>query len=143
MIEASKVAEILGGSKVFRQSGVSEMQFFDQVNQGLPVRALESLLDAHLLSKEEAARLIVSPRRLARRKKPTRLTTEESDRLARVARLISYTIAVFDDEQKAAQWLRRPNRALHQKTPIELLGTDSGARLVEAGLARIEHGVYS
>jgi putative toxin-antitoxin system antitoxin component (TIGR02293 family) len=143
MIEASKVVEILGGRKVFRQSGLSEMQFFDQINRGLPISALESLLAAHLLSKEEAAWLVVSPRSLARRKQSSRLTPEESDRLARVARLISYAIAVFDDEQKAAQWLRRSNRALNQKTPIELLGTDSGARLVEAVLARIEHGVYS
>lgn len=55
----------------------------------------------------------------------------------------SNAIAVFGDQQKAAAWLRRPNRVLPQKTPLDLLATESEARLVEPVLARMEHGVYS
>lgn len=143
MIEASKVAELLGGKKVFPEPRLSEVEFFDHITQGLPVAALDVLLDSQFISREEAARLVVSPRTLARRKKAARLSPAESDRLARVARLISYAIEVFGDQEKAAAWLRRPNRVLQQKPPLDLLTTESGARLVETVLARIEHGVYS
>jgi putative toxin-antitoxin system antitoxin component (TIGR02293 family) len=143
MIEASKVAEMLGGGRVFPEPGLSEMQLFDHIQEGLPVTALEVLLDSKRLSREEASQLVVSPRTLARRKKGARLSPEESDRLARVARIISYAIEVFDDEDKAADWLRRPNRALQHNVPMELLITESGARLVETVLARIEHGIFS
>jgi putative toxin-antitoxin system antitoxin component (TIGR02293 family) len=47
------------------------------------------------------------------------------------------------DPEKAHNWLRRPNRALHNRLPMDLLETESGARVVETILARIEHGIYS
>jgi putative toxin-antitoxin system antitoxin component (TIGR02293 family) len=40
-------------------------------------------------------------------------------------------------------WLRTPNTALRGETPISLLETDIGARMVERVLGRIEHGVIS
>jgi putative toxin-antitoxin system antitoxin component (TIGR02293 family) len=46
-------------------------------------------------------------------------------------------------EEKAIQWLRRPNRALGNQTPLELMDTDIGAKQVEDVLGRIEHGNIS
>ena len=49
----------------------------------------------------------------------------------------------FGNADKAAQWLRTPNRALGGALPIDHLDTDLGTREVENILGRIAYGVYS
>ena len=71
------------------------------------------------------------------------LSPEESDRFARVLRLVALAEETFGDRDKARLWLRRPNRALEGRVPLDLLDTDGGARAVETILSRITHGVYS
>jgi putative toxin-antitoxin system antitoxin component (TIGR02293 family) len=61
--------------------------------------------------------------------------------LYRIARVAAQAFAVFGSEEKAAVWLRRPNRALNGDLPVHLLDTDVGARQVEDILGRIEHGI--
>jgi uncharacterized protein (DUF2384 family) len=39
--------------------------------------------------------------------------------------------------------LRRPNRSLNGRAPIDLLDTDAGTQQVAELLDRIEYGVYS
>lgn len=143
MIETQKVAEMLGGSKIFHHTITSDLEFFDEIKRGFPIKALERLVDIDLLSKNEVNDLIISFRTLARRKKEKHLSPEESDRLARIARIMSYAEQVMGNIEKALRWLRRPNRALGNKPPLEFLGTESGARIVESILARIEQGIYS
>lgn len=57
-------------------------------------------------------------------------------------------VAAFAEEvlgtrEKAAIWLRKPNRALGGVRPTDLLGTATGRLHVEQVLGRIAHGVYS
>ena len=80
-------------------------------------------------------------RTLARRRQARKLHPDESDRLYRIARVAGHAVSVFGAEDKAATWLRRPNRALNGELPIRLLDTDVGARQVEDILGRIEHGI--
>ena len=47
---------------------------------------------------------------------------------------------VFDDKQKANRWLRESLGVLDDKSPLELAQTESGARLVEQLLAKIDWG---
>lgn len=143
MIETQKIASLLGGKAVFHKPIQSELALFEAVNLGLPVYALEKMLELHLLSKPEVVQLVAPPRTLARRKKQSRLSPVESDRLARIARILSYAEDVIGSREKAHTWLRRPNHALEGRTPLSLLEAESGARAVETVLARIEHGVYS
>ncbi len=44
---------------------------------------------------------------------------------------------------KAAQWLKEPNRALGGRRPLDFARSSSGALLVEDVLTRIAYGVYS
>ena len=85
----------------------------------------------------------VPERTLARRQKQARLTADESDRVVRVARVMANAIQVLGSREKAAQWLRSPNRALDATAPISLLDTDIGAQQVGEILGRIEYGIYS
>lgn len=86
---------------------------------------------------------MIPMRTLARRRESKRLTAEESDRLVRLARVFTHAIDVFGDREKAATWLKRPNRVLHNMAPIDTLDTDLGVQEAETVLGRIEYGVYS
>jgi putative toxin-antitoxin system antitoxin component (TIGR02293 family) len=69
--------------------------------------------------------------------------TEESDRAVRLARTVAFAEEMIGDPDKAASWLRAPNRALSGSRPIELLDTDAGAKKVRNVLGRIAYGIYS
>lgn len=124
--------------------GEATVEVAAAVRNGLPVEVVDHVLDAHKLEPQEVYRLVVSERTLRRRRvKETALTEYESDRLARVLRIVSRAETVLGDEAKAHRWLRRENRALDGSRPIDLLDTDAGAQLVERTLGRLQHGVYS
>ena len=82
----------------------------------------------------------INERTAQRRKEQGALTAEESDRLARIARVTQRAVDALGDTEQARVWLRRPNRALHGVEPLELLRTDAGAELVTDELGRIEYG---
>lgn len=46
-------------------------------------------------------------------------------------------------ETAASRWLRTPLVALSGRTPVEMLGTRNGLRVVWRLLGRLEHGVHS
>lgn len=82
-------------------------------------------------------------RTIARRKKEQRLRADESDRLLRLARVVAQAAQTLGSEEKAVKWLRRPNRALGNQVPLEILDNDIGALQVDEVLGRIAHGVVS
>jgi putative toxin-antitoxin system antitoxin component (TIGR02293 family) len=82
----------------------------------------------------------VNERTAQRRREQGVLSPEESDRIARIARIAQRAVDAFGDESQAREWLKRPNRVLQDVPPLELLGTDGGAVLVADELGRIESG---
>lgn len=143
MTATEYVIELLGGPGVFKRHGSpSPSDVREQIKRGLPYRSLESVRERLGLSVPESANVLHMPARtLARRRQMRKLDAEESDRLYRVARVAGEAVAVFGNEEKATEWLRRPNRALNGELPVRLLDTDLGARQVEDVLGRIEHGI--
>jgi putative toxin-antitoxin system antitoxin component (TIGR02293 family) len=140
---AEYVIEVLGGPKVFKGRALpSAAELRDRVRIGLPYQSLESVRERLNISLPEAAVVLHVPlRTLARRKQERRLDADESDRLYRLVRIAAQAVSVLGTEEKAAAWLRRPNRALNGEVPIGFLDTDIGARQVEDILGRIEHGI--
>lgn len=103
------------------------------VEKGLPVSALEKL--ANRVSPQDArgfSYLVVPKPTLERRRKAKQaLTTEESDRLARVAKVFAFGIDVFRDEAKVRSFLNRPHPMLDDRPPLEIaLATGPGADAV-------------
>jgi putative toxin-antitoxin system antitoxin component (TIGR02293 family) len=123
----------------------SVAQLMDSVEQGLRYQSLANLQKSMRLSTREIARAVeISERTLARRKSEGRLKREESERLVRISRVFDKAVGLFEgDEQAATRWLRRPARALDEKTPLEYASTEIGAREVENLIGRLEHGVFS
>ncbi|MGH7792241.1 MAG: type II RES/Xre toxin-antitoxin system antitoxin [Thermodesulfobacteriota bacterium] len=139
------VLELLGGEQVLKRqvSGVKDLR--EVLREGLPFRALESLAKAMEVQTAALSKIIrVAPRTLARRKgSESSFNSIESDRIYRVARIMSLSIEVLGSKEKAKEWLSRPSRALGGESPLSLLDTDVGAKQVEEVLGRITHGVFS
>ncbi len=140
-----EVATLLGGKKVFKReiSEVNEMR--EVLRKGLPYQSLESLSKSTGIQLSTLTKVIgVAPRTLARRKEAgSTFNPAESDRIYRLARIMTLAIDVLGSKEKAKEWLSRNNRALGGETPLSLLDTDMGAKQVEEVLGRIEHGVFS
>ena len=134
------IAESLGvGGEAIR----SEVDLVEVVSRGLPTLAVDAVVHSGILSADEADRLIISRQALVDRKsRGLPLTADESDRLVRVARVNAIATEQFGNAGKAARWLRKPNRVLDERVPLELLQTGEGARLVEETIMRIAHGIF-
>jgi putative toxin-antitoxin system antitoxin component (TIGR02293 family) len=142
MPQAEELFKTLGGSSVFKKHLQSTEDVRAMIHKGFPYRSLEFVLSKFHLDLPRMSRILsVPPRTMARRKAEQRLTAQESDRLARLARILTYASQVFGSEEKASTWLTRPHRVLEGTAPIELLDTDLGTQVIEAMLGRIEHGV--
>jgi putative toxin-antitoxin system antitoxin component (TIGR02293 family) len=141
------VVRKLGGRRVFKSDHVSEHDLIEAVRAGLPAAALDSVVEdfaGGVGGPGEIYRAVGSTRTLQRKRSDgARLSPHESDRLARVARLMVRAEEALGDRDKARRWFSQPNRALGNERPIALLDSDTGALSVERVLGRIEHGVYS
>src|SRR5688500_9695192 len=137
------VEMLLGGASVLRAKPHSPLDWIEMIRKGIPAPAVESLLKAMQLSQTELARALGIPERtLARRKREGVLSSEESSKLLRLARVLGRAGEVFEDPEAALNWLRSANSALSGATPLSLLDTDIGAESVLDTLGRIEHGVF-
>lgn len=143
MTATDYIVDVLGGPSIFEGHGTpSSTQVRARIKRGLPYRSLDSVRSRLRLSVPEAASLLHMPTRtLARRRQARRLDPDESDRLYRLARVAAHAVTAFGDEEKAATWLRRPNRALNDEAPVQFLDTDVGAQQIEDMLGRLEHGI--
>ncbi|MBR0776217.1 DUF2384 domain-containing protein [Bradyrhizobium diazoefficiens] len=113
------------------------------VEKGLPVSALDKLAGrvSPLDARAFAHRVVPKPTLERRRKQKRPLTTDESDRLARVAKVFAFGLEVFRDEAKVRDFLNRPHPMLDERIPLELaLATGPGADAVINLLGRTAYG---
>jgi putative toxin-antitoxin system antitoxin component (TIGR02293 family) len=139
------VHDVLGGEMVLGRPMGKGGALAELVREGLPVKALFLLAEQMNLRQTEISEKIgIPPRTLTRRlAQHARLTAAESDRTVRLAQVYSTAIETLGDSEKAAAWLKTPNRALRGGRPLDQLDTDPGVREVEDILGRIAYGVYS
>jgi putative toxin-antitoxin system antitoxin component (TIGR02293 family) len=78
-----------------------------------------------------------------RLKAHARLKPDESERVARLMRIISRATSVLESREHAREWLNRPLRELGGRSPLQVAATEPGAREVERVLGRIEHGIFA
>ena len=120
----------------------SDMAMVNLIHNRLSLGVIDRLL-AQGVTKQEMS-LVAPARTLAhRRANAEPLTIEESDRAVRLVRVVAQTDAVFGNQEKAMSWLRHPLKRFEGKTPIEMLVTDVGSRLVEEALVQIDEGFYA
>jgi putative toxin-antitoxin system antitoxin component (TIGR02293 family) len=139
---AEAVARALGGRGGVGHVVHSDIDLALAVEAGLTPAAVDAIGETLALTSDEFEQLLLPKRTLRyRREHDQALTAEESDRAARLARVWVLAAETFGDDDKARTWLRRANRAIKGRVPLELLETGSGALVVEDVLTRIAYGV--
>jgi len=120
----------------------TEQDLVDIVEQQLPTSSINRLL-ALGVTRTEVSSVVIPSRTLQhRRSRREKLTVEESDRVLRMMRALSQAEEVYETRERALQWLRRANPRLGNRTPLELLKTDAGSRIVEELLVQIDEGIF-
>lgn len=120
----------------------STPELIGAVRRGLPYSVFERVQRTLGVSAQTLAALIGLPvRTLNKRKHEGRFSSEESDNLLRVVRVVSKTFDFFDEPEAARAWLQAPEMALGGDTPLSLLDTEMGAQEILRLLGQLEHGV--
>ncbi len=140
--QVQQIAEWLG------EKFGSEFDLAQIVRKGLPL-TVQSVLLSHGMTKDEF-HLIVIPHRTFRHRTERRnkgieevLTPDESDKAVRAARALALAERVFANREKAFSWMRRAKKRFHGETPMEMLQTEAGARLVEQMLIQVDEGMFA
>jgi putative toxin-antitoxin system antitoxin component (TIGR02293 family) len=131
-----RVQDILGAQRL--RSGQDLVRI---VEERLALDAIDGLRQSGVTDEEIYA--LVLPRRTLthRRTRGDALSREESDRAVRLARTLALAEQVFGDAERAWRWLRAPKRQFTSRSPLQLLATEVGARIVEELLYRIDDGM--
>jgi putative toxin-antitoxin system antitoxin component (TIGR02293 family) len=124
------------------KSAASEQEILRIVEERLAASVIKRLLGLGLERAEIDATVIPSRTLQHRRSRRERLTLEESDRVLRMVRILSTAEAVYGSRERALGWLRRPHPRLDGRSPISLVKTDTGSRIVEELLTQIDEGMF-
>src|SRR3954468_20311872 len=118
----------------------SEQDLARLVEARLPTSALDALRTAGYTDEEIYA--FVVPRRTYshRLAKRERLSLEESDRIVRMLRVAAFGESVFGEGERFWKWFREPKQRFDRRSPISLMATAAGARVVEDLLGAIDEG---
>lgn len=116
----------------------------EHVEAGVPVDTMTSFVSASGVELKDIYDVVIPARTLKhRRARRESLTADESDKLARLVRVFDQAVAVFGDAARAREWLGKPKKRFDQRTPMQMLRTDVGGRMVEEMLGQIEHGMFA
>jgi putative toxin-antitoxin system antitoxin component (TIGR02293 family) len=122
---------------------VSEFELASLAERGLPL-ATVTRMTQHGLTRDEVHALVIHRRTLKHRKSnKQKLSKEESDRAIRTARILSRAQAAFGDSDAALDWARQPKVRFEGRTPIQMMSTETGGRLVEEMLLQIDEGMFA
>lgn len=144
MVEPRRIAEVLGGRQVLRRRVASLIELSDAVAQGLPKSALRNAVRRIFEDAGEQRRMIyrIVPEATFKRRRD-RLSSAESERTERLARVIATAEYVWEDPDSSRRFLMTPHPMLAGKAPLNVAMTELGARQVEDLLAKILHGLPS
>lgn len=120
----------------------SRLGLADSITAGLPVAALDRL--AGIVAPDDTRfkyRLVPKATLERRVRAAKRLSVEEGDRLARLAKVFAMGLEVFRDEVLVRDFLRRPHAMLDRRAPLDVaLETGPGADAVINLLGRGAYG---
>ena len=138
--QAPSVAALLG-VRQRKSEDVSPFELADAVAKGLSVDAVDRVCAAMAPADPSLRYRIVPKATLARRQRTRRLSRDESERLARLARIWAFAMEIWQSEATARRFLGEPHPLLAGRIPRELAAeTEIGAREVERLLGGIKYG---
>src|SRR5437870_915707 len=121
----------------------SELELAALAERGLPLTTVNRMT-RHGLTRDEVHSLVIHRRTFKHRKSnKQKLSQEESDRAIRTARLLARAQATLGDSVSALQWMRQPKVRFEGRTPLQMMVTEAGGRLVEEMLLQIDEGMFA
>ena len=121
----------------------SEQKVIRLVENGLPTGVINHLIERGL-TRNEVFDIIIPLRTWKHRKsRHESLSKGESERAIRTAKILARAQSVMGDEESALDWLRTPKRRFEGRSPIHMLSTEPGGRLVEQMLIQIDQGMFA
>ena len=135
----AEVEDLLG----LEGTGGSRLALANSVENGLPISALERLALQVSPGDSSFKFRLIPKATFERRKKAAKklLNREESDRLARLAKVFALAESVYGTPDGARAFLTRPHMMLDGKLPLDVaLATGPGADAVSNILGRTAYG---
>jgi putative toxin-antitoxin system antitoxin component (TIGR02293 family) len=116
----------------------SPLALAHSIESGLSVTTVDRLAKAVAPNDATFKYRIVPKATLERRRKSKRpLTSEEGNRLARLAKVYGFALSIYGDEAKVREFLTRPHLMLENKAPLDVaLATGPGSDAVVNLLGR-------
>lgn len=139
---SAAIVEVLGGRRTLRKRVRTMSELAAAVEAGLPVASLDIVVRRVAGETGVASEIkhrVVPKTTLQRRR--DRLSTLESERLERLARLTALAEQVWDDPELAHEFLVSPQPQLGGERPVDLIRTDLGTRSVEDLLWSLEYSL--
>ncbi len=143
MVQADKVALVMGGVMTFKTTVISMHDLAEAVTSGLPKQSLKRTVQRVYSEPKQVNELVYKMVPEATYKRRTRLTQVESEKTERLARVIAAAEHVWEDDQSARQWLTTAHPELANRTPIDCAMSELGAREVEELLDKLFYGLPS
>jgi putative toxin-antitoxin system antitoxin component (TIGR02293 family) len=114
------------------------------VESGVSVTIMADFVAASGLKFSDIYEVVIPARTLKHRKaRREPLSPDESDKLARLIRTYDHAVRVLGNREGALHWLNKPLKRFAGRTPIQMLRTEFGARMVEEMLGQIDYGMFA
>lgn len=140
MLALANVADVLGLPPKEAASR-SPMGLMSRIERGLPLAALDRVAKIVAPGDAQFKYRLVPKATYERRKGAQRLSRDEGTRLARLARVWSFALEVWQSEDEARGFLFRPHPMIEDKRPIDvLIQSEFGAEMVIDILGGLKYG---
>jgi putative toxin-antitoxin system antitoxin component (TIGR02293 family) len=137
-------ASVVKSERRIRRREESDVVTIGTIREGLSTEVFKTVAaNLEMSERQLAGALKIPDRTLDRRLKHGVLSPDESDRLARVAKIFQRAHEVFGNAEKARSWICTRLAAFDGETPLQRADTSLGASQVEDVLGRIDYGVYT
>ncbi len=114
------------------------------LQQGLNKSNLERLKFRAQLDYDKLSQaLSVTRATLINKKGEEKYSDTVAERILALSDLYSFGYTVFEDETKFNDWMFRPNSALGNKMPFDIVDNQFGREEIKNIIGRIEYGVFS
>ena len=139
-MELSNMKQVLGLKETIR----SPLDLVKLGGKGVTKGAVSRLAKHLSLGLPEMAPLLSVNLRTIQRYGAERVFSRAvSERILRIALVVSRGEEIFGNSEQFNVWLKEPNRALADKKPIDLLVSNFGIDMILDELGRIEYGIIS
>jgi len=139
-MEFSSVKQVLGLKETIR----TPLDLVKLGGKGVSKGAVSRLAKHLSIGLQEMAPLLSVNLRTIQRYNAERVFSRSvSERILRIALVVSKGEEILGSGEQFNTWLKEPNRALADKKPLDPLVSDFGIDMVLDELGRIEHGIIS